>query len=780
MGFLKKFFSNTNETDISLNDLLAQAEAALAQGDYRQAIEHHWQILEDLSRRNRKELSAFREGPFAKLLMAAAYHTMELSDRNHYIQALDLASFIEPYFENAEEMAHGLAGIKKHCTERVLYTRSSPKATDVLICCAEAELKDLQAPLAAALQKLGVLVAKEPFVITASQPDVSLTERLVESDALVVLVSPDLFSGAWPQAELLELLSRGGESAVMVIPVWHRIERVDVKAACEPLSKTLAFDTDKDDIARIAQNIADTVRPDLASGSLHKITWSALWQGKTLGEAETVYELPVRHASLDEAQIARVRLIRAAFLHGNRQTMASWVESFSRDLEPDSAIVEWEKLAQVFHDALSLQRALQTNPEATLAQMLPEGVEESNRIRMSKIYMEFAGYPPDKLFTLVWFASQPMAGHLDSGYPPEFLGLINLFFKGMRLSPGEADFVTQHEQSKQRSAKTLKLTDWSGTGVDFNTSILHTEEERPWSKPWDVFISHASEDKAQLVRPLADALEAYGVKVWLDAFNLRPGLILSQSIDAGIAGAEFGIVVISPYFITKKWPRIEFDTLSQRQAKSDRLIALWHNLPPENRPEWTQALDPEKSLDTADLPITALTMQVLEWVRPDLARFIQRKLAYHATQEQLAQDDLKTKSIKSSELKLPPRFNERLPAVLVDRVNLLRAVLSEVYPHTLEYWLEGFLRDYRPEANIADWERLAAMYQEAVNIIDYLQQGTEQQVSHTDVFRVIDHLTSPFVSKDKVLQDIRQKFPENIVNVVLNIIASPIVIEVLE
>ncbi len=780
MAFLKKFFTNTKEADIALNDLLAQAEAALAGGDYRQAIEHHLQILEKLSRQNRRELSAFREGPFTELLMAAAHHTMELSHRNHYIQALDLVTFIEPYFENAEEMAQGLAGIKQYCSERALYTRSSPKATDVLICCAETEMEDLQAPLAAALQDLGVLVAKDPFVITAVQPEASLTGRLADSDALVILVSPDFFSGAWPQAELLELLSRGGESAVMLIPVWHRIERPEVKAACEPLSKTLAFDTDKDDIAGIAQNIADTVRPDLASGALHKITWSALWQRKTLGEAATVYELPVRHTSLDEAQIARVRSIRAAFLNGNRQKMASWIESFSRDLEPDSAIVEWERLAQVFQDALSLQRALHTNPEAVLDQLLPEGVEESNRNRMSQIYMEFADYPSDRLFTLVWFASQPMAGHIDSGYPPEFLGLVNLFFEGMRLSPIEADFETQHEQSRKGGDKVLKLTDWSEAGVDFNTSILHREEERPWSKPWDVFISHASEDKAQLVRPLADALEAYGVKVWLDAFILRPGLILSQSIDAGIEGAEFGIVVLSPYFITKKWPRIEFDSLSQRQAKSDRLIALWHNLPTENRPDWTEALDPEKSLDTADLPITALTMRILEWVRPDLARFIQRKLAYQAAQEQMAQNDQKTVSMKSGELNLAPRQNERLPAVLVDRVNLLRAVLSEVYPHTLEYWIEGFLRDYRPEANIADWERLAAMYQEAVFIIDNLEQGTEQQVAHADVYWMIQQLTNPFLSKDEVLPEIRRKYPENIVNVILNIIESPTVIEVLE
>jgi hypothetical protein len=617
MDFLKRFSSSAKKSDNTLNTLLAQAQAAVTRGDYRQAIACHLQVLDYLNQHNQKEAVAFREGPFTELLMAAAYQAMELANRHHYIQALDLVTYLQPYFGNAEELVQALEGIKQRSIERALYTRSSPKATDILLCCAETEIAELQAPLAAALRELGVLVAEEPFVVTTGQPAGSLTGRLAESDALILLISPEFFSAPWPQTEVLELLTHNAASAVPVIPVWHRIERPEAKAACEPLAKLLPFETDKQTIAEIAQAIADTIRPDLASSALHKLVWSAILQGQTLGAAVPVFELPVRHASLDEAQIARIRLIRAAFLNGNRQRMDAWTESFSRDLEPDTAIVEWERLARAFHDALSLQRLLHTHPAATLTQLLPEGVDASNRNRMSAIYMDFADYSSDRLFMLIWFASQPMAGRLDLGFPPELLGLVDFF------SPDEADFETQVRQMNA-PAGTIEVTDWAGAGEDFSASILHSEEERPWSKPWDVFISHASEDKAQLVRPLADALQEYGVKVWFDAFNLRPGLNLNQSIDAGIADAEFGIVVLSPYFITKKWPLLEFDALSKRQAQGDRLIALWHNLPPEKRPEWTRSLDPEKSLDTAELPLTALTMRILEWVRPDLARFIQR------------------------------------------------------------------------------------------------------------------------------------------------------------
>ena len=38
---------------------------------------------------------------------------------------------------------------------------------------------------------------------------------------------------------------------------------------------------------------------------------------------------------------------------------------------------------------------------------------------------------------------------------------------------------------------------------------------------WDLFISHASEDKAAFVAPLASALSAFGVHVWYDDCTLR-------------------------------------------------------------------------------------------------------------------------------------------------------------------------------------------------------------------------------------------------------------------
>jgi hypothetical protein len=93
-------------------------------------------------------------------------------------------------------------------------------------------------------------------------------------------------------------------------------------------------------------------------------------------------------------------------------------------------------------------------------------------------------------------------------------------------------------------------------------------------KKWDAFISHASEDKDDFVRPLAQALAQLGVKVWYDEFALEVGDSLSPSIDRGLAESTFGIVVISPSFMAKKWPERELRGLVARELAEEQKVIL--------------------------------------------------------------------------------------------------------------------------------------------------------------------------------------------------------------
>jgi len=106
-----------------------------------------------------------------------------------------------------------------------------------------------------------------------------------------------------------------------------------------------------------------------------------------------------------------------------------------------------------------------------------------------------------------------------------------------------------------------------------------TEQGAQESTKWDTFICHASEDKDELVRPLALALRAKGLRVWYDEFTLRLGDSLRRSIDRGLTQSKFGIVVLSQAFFRKEWPQYELDGLAQREKDGVKVILpLWHNV----------------------------------------------------------------------------------------------------------------------------------------------------------------------------------------------------------
>lgn len=94
-----------------------------------------------------------------------------------------------------------------------------------------------------------------------------------------------------------------------------------------------------------------------------------------------------------------------------------------------------------------------------------------------------------------------------------------------------------------------------------------------------LFISHASEDKDDFVRPLAHTLKRRGVNVWYDEFSLKAGDSLRRSIDKGLLECDVGVVVLSPSFFRKEWPQRELDALLTGEIDgAKRLLPVWHSL----------------------------------------------------------------------------------------------------------------------------------------------------------------------------------------------------------
>lgn len=97
---------------------------------------------------------------------------------------------------------------------------------------------------------------------------------------------------------------------------------------------------------------------------------------------------------------------------------------------------------------------------------------------------------------------------------------------------------------------------------------------------FDVFISHATEDKDDIARPLADLLTKNGYRVWFDEVSINLGDSLEDSIKKGISNSRYAVVILSPIFFQKGWTKRELKLLRilQHHSGVKRIIPVWHNL----------------------------------------------------------------------------------------------------------------------------------------------------------------------------------------------------------
>jgi hypothetical protein len=86
---------------------------------------------------------------------------------------------------------------------------------------------------------------------------------------------------------------------------------------------------------------------------------------------------------------------------------------------------------------------------------------------------------------------------------------------------------------------------------------------------YDVFISHAREDKERFVDALDVALRERGVTCWYDSREIRLGDDFRVKMDEGLAHARYGVVILSPNFF-KYWPQAELSALFNQEAVFER------------------------------------------------------------------------------------------------------------------------------------------------------------------------------------------------------------------
>ena len=118
----------------------------------------------------------------------------------------------------------------------------------------------------------------------------------------------------------------------------------------------------------------------------------------------------------------------------------------------------------------------------------------------------------------------------------------------------------------------------------------------------ELFISHASEDKKDIARPLAERLKEKGYRVWYDEYTLKLGDSLSEKIDQGLHSCRYGIVILSESFFNKNWPKRELEGLvSKEMIKGAHcILPVWHGLTPEQVYDYSPPLANRLAVNTSE------------------------------------------------------------------------------------------------------------------------------------------------------------------------------------
>ena len=175
-------------------------------------------------------------------------------------------------------------------------------------------------------------------------------------------------------------------------------------------------------------------------------------------------------------------------------------------------------------------------------------------------------------------------------------------------------------------------------------------------KKYDLFISHASEDKDEIVRPLATILEKLSVCVWYDEFSLQLGDSLSVSIDKGLQESRFGLLVLSKAFIAKNWTDYEYRSLLTRQNGGEKVILpLWYGIDADEVKKYSLYLGGIKALSITKETLGKAVDAILQVVRPDIWKelrmrsFLKKKIA-EAEPKVMKVSDIKMQTTRQSQL----------------------------------------------------------------------------------------------------------------------------------
>lgn len=141
------------------------------------------------------------------------------------------------------------------------------------------------------------------------------------------------------------------------------------------------------------------------------------------------------------------------------------------------------------------------------------------------------------------------------------------------------------------------------------------------NEEYDVFISHAFEDKEDFVDEFVSELREQGLKVWYDTDKLKWGDSMREKIDKGLSKSRYGVVILSPNYISenKYWTKAELNGLFQVETINGKtILPIWHNLTKKQVTEYSPIIADRKAMTTASMTAKEIAVELKELFVPSV------------------------------------------------------------------------------------------------------------------------------------------------------------------
>lgn len=153
-----------------------------------------------------------------------------------------------------------------------------------------------------------------------------------------------------------------------------------------------------------------------------------------------------------------------------------------------------------------------------------------------------------------------------------------------------------------------------------NKNLYNTDS----TEEYDVFISHATEDKESFCNEFVEILQSeYGLRVWYDSEAISWGDSIRTEIDKGLKKSRFGIIILSKHYIEKYWTNYELESLFQIESTGGKVILpIWHDITKKQIQDFSPLLAGKAAMNTALMTPEEIASKLNEFLSNSITKEI--------------------------------------------------------------------------------------------------------------------------------------------------------------